>query len=174
MIANRDRRRAFNNYFRETGCEVIYIFLILLLVLFNGRRRCSNISYVTIITTLIIKGTVFVLLKCTCCGLLYFKVLKLHWVKIMSLCMQALFILWQLWIIIDFFANNNKCWWQTPTLWFAELILVVEALFAFCKCGIFITLMAVVIGILIFGQQKEKKENRMKQLDFKKIVSSLG
>lgn len=174
MAVQRERRRVMNNYLRETSCDVIYIFLITLLVLFNGKRKCSQISYVTIVITLIIKALVFVVLKCTCCGLIYLKIMKIHWVKILNVILIVLFMLWQFWIIIDFFANNNKCRRITQTLWFAELILMIEALFSYCKCGIVITLVVCGISLILFGKQQQNKEKKLRNLDFKKIVASLG
>ena len=107
LVAARERKRTMNNFVRETSCEAIYIFLLVLLVLFNQGRKCSQISMYTIVITLFIKGLVFVGLKCVCCGFVFFKLLKIQWVRIMYIVITMLYMVWQFWIIIDFFANNN-------------------------------------------------------------------
>lgn len=106
--------------------------------------------------------------------MLYLKKLPIHWVKLSTNLISILYLVWQFWIVIDFFAFGNKCWSETPTLWFAELIIMIESLFAFCKCGIFITLMICIIGFLVYGEKERNKEKKRKALDFKKILSSLG
>ena len=51
---------------------------------------------------------------------------------------------------------------------------MIEALFNYCKCCIFVTLLGVVLSLLFFGKKEQNKQKKLKALDFKKIVSSLG
>lgn len=95
-----------NSYTLNIACEGIYIFLIALLVFLNGKRRCSDISFGTIIVMLGAKLFLLIGGKLLFCTLIFWRVIKIVYAKIYDFTARCIMLALFLWVVIDFFTHQ--------------------------------------------------------------------